>query len=41
VDHIDVKSSEDGTVFQCNLLVDGDRIEGPVKVQTPEGQTLK
>jgi len=35
-----VKSTEDGTVFQCTLVLEGDHIKGPVAATNADGQTL-
>ena len=36
----EVKSDEDGTIFKCNLVVDGDHLKGPVTAFAPDGQTM-
>jgi len=36
----EVKSTEDGTIFKCNLALEGDHLKGPVVALAPDGQTL-
>lgn len=35
-----VKSTEDGTTFKCDLVLEGDHLKGPVTAVAPDGQTL-
>ncbi len=36
----EVTSDQDGTVFKCNLILDGDHLKGPVTAVGPDGQTM-
>jgi hypothetical protein len=36
----EVKSTEDGTIFKCDLTLEGDHLKGPVTALAPDGQTL-
>jgi hypothetical protein len=37
----EVKSAEDGTVYKCSLVLDGDHLKGDVTFTTAEGQAIK
>jgi hypothetical protein len=36
----EVKSAEDGTIFKCDLVLDGDHLKGPISATAPDGQVL-
>jgi len=36
----EVKSAEDGTIFKCDLVLEGDHLKGPVSAVSPDGQAL-
>lgn len=36
-----VKSADDGTVYKCTVVLDGDRLKGDVQFTTPDGQAVK
>jgi len=36
----EVKSAEDGTLFKCDLTLDGDHLKGPVTATATDGQVL-
>ena len=36
----EVKSTEDGTVFKCDLVLDGDHLKGPISAVAPDGQRM-
>jgi len=36
----EVKSTEDGTVFKCNLVLEGDHLKGPISAIAPDGQKM-
>lgn len=38
---VEVKSTGDGTVYKCDLVLEGDHLKGDVAVTTGTGQTLK
>jgi hypothetical protein len=37
----EVKSTDDGTIFKCILVLDGDHLNGEVEFTTPDGQLSK
>jgi hypothetical protein len=37
----EVKSTDDGTVFKCTLVLDGDHLNGDVEFTAPDGQAGK
>jgi len=37
----EVKSADDGTIFKCTLVLDGDHLNGDVESTTPDGQLGK
>lgn len=37
----EVKSADDGTVYKCVLVLDGDHLKGEVQFTTAEGQSAK
>ena len=37
---IKVKSAEDGTSFECDLLLDGDHLKGPITATRPSGERM-
>ena len=36
----EVKSTEDGTVFKCDLVLEGDHLKGPISAVAPDGQSM-
>jgi hypothetical protein len=40
-DGFEVKSTQDGTIFKCTLVLDGDHLNGDVESTTPDGQLGK
>ncbi len=36
----EVKSDEDGTIFKCNLVLEGDHLKGPITAVAPDGQAM-
>ncbi|MGB9458792.1 MAG: hypothetical protein WCB12_22285 [Bryobacteraceae bacterium] len=36
----EVTSDQDGTVFKCNLVLEGDHLKGPVSAVASDGQTM-
>jgi len=36
----EVKSTEDGTLFKCDLTLDGDHLRGPISATSADGQTM-
>jgi hypothetical protein len=36
----EVKSTEDGTIFKCNLVLEGDHLKGPITALAPDGQAM-
>ena len=36
-----MKSTQDGSVFKCTLMLDGDHLNGDVESTTPDGQLVK
>jgi hypothetical protein len=36
----EVKSEEDGTIFKCNLALEGEHLKGPITALAPDGQTM-
>ncbi|HEY1218109.1 MAG: hypothetical protein ABSE42_05815 [Bryobacteraceae bacterium] len=37
---LEVKDSGDGTIYKCDLVLEGDHLKGPVTIVTPDGQTV-
>jgi hypothetical protein len=37
----EVKSAQDGTIFKCTLMLDGDHLNGDAESKTPDGQVGK
>ena len=38
---VEVKSPDDGTVYKCDLMLDGDHLKGDVNATSGEGHALK